>query len=162
MRIVFLDFDGVLNSIAGWRDRALLLRQKLSRLEWQARQLEPELVERLNQIIDATSAKVVVSSSWRHGFSADELQQILELAGFTGDVIDVTPDAQGEGLFERRRPVAIYRWLEQYRERLQVSAYVVLDDIDMSDYFGDEFVLTEHRHGLQPQHVEKAIEVLNR
>ena len=66
MRIVFLDFDGVLNSHAYFNART----EKFEDVG-EAGELDPTAVERLNRIIDATGALVVVSSSWRYARSRE-------------------------------------------------------------------------------------------
>ena len=54
MRVIFLDIDGVLN-----HDTSM----ELTKDYW----TKPEtyLIERLKKIIDATDAKIVLSSDWR-------------------------------------------------------------------------------------------------
>ena len=88
MRIIFLDFDGVLNSTPflsanlgkGWKSAG------------EAEALDPANVERLERLVRETAAAVVISSSWRHGRNLPSLCAILASRGFTGRVIGKTPD----------------------------------------------------------------------
>jgi hypothetical protein len=45
----------------------------------------------LNEIVACGEADVVVSSTWRYGKTAPELQEILDAEGFKGCVLDKTP-----------------------------------------------------------------------
>ena len=74
--MVFLDFDGVLAPIRHW-DRY--------------GGLDPGCIRVLNEIVAGAGADVVVSSTWRHGKTIGELQEMLEAEGFIGRVIDKTP-----------------------------------------------------------------------
>ena len=88
MRIVFLDFDGVLNSLPwlgagageGWQGAG------------EARALNPENIAHLNRIVSVTSARVVISSSWRHGRPLARLGEMLVERGFQGTALGRTPD----------------------------------------------------------------------
>jgi hypothetical protein len=122
--------------------------------------MKAKAIARLNAIVERTGAKVVVSSSWRHRWPLEKLRQVLRLAGASCEVIDVAPRAQGVGLGRHRRPMAIFAWLAQHRAATLDSGpvYVVLDDQNMPpDYFGAEFVQTSWQHGLQDEHVERAV-----
>ena len=54
-KIIFLDIDGVLNSVHNWPEN--LLHQSLT--------------NNLKHIVDKTGAKIVLSSSWKNFFSDD-------------------------------------------------------------------------------------------
>ena len=54
-------------------------------------ELDSKAVRYLNEIIAYTGAKVVISSTWRHGYTMKELRSILRKNGFDGSVIGVTP-----------------------------------------------------------------------
>ena len=73
-RVVFLDIDGVLNTIFSWGKRPL------------HETLDAERVQRIRHLCDVTGSVVVISSSWRMLFSVDELRQMLALP-----VIGCTP-----------------------------------------------------------------------
>jgi hypothetical protein len=75
-RILFLDFDGVLNS-RGF----LAMSRGLAISRYPHSEIDPEAVARVNRILERTEAEVVVSSSWRHGRTLAELQALLESHG---------------------------------------------------------------------------------
>lgn len=115
MRVIFLDFDGVIVTRRGPRSTAE---------EDQGRLLpDPALVARLNDITNATGAKVVVSSTWRLGRTVEDLRALLVAADFAGQVIDVTPwGVDGRHV---ERGYEIHDWLSRHPE---VESFVVLDD----------------------------------
>ena len=76
IKVVFLDFDGVLNSKEFFKSP----RHE----ESEAGALDPEAIARLNRLLAATGAVVVISSSWRHGYTVGALASMLESRGFVG------------------------------------------------------------------------------
>ena len=138
-RVVFLDIDGVLAPIRQW-DRY--------------GDLDPACIQVLNEIVMSAGADVVVSSTWRYGKTAPELQEILEAEGFKGCVLDKTPTgAPGEN-----RGDEIAAWLAEHA----VSGYVIIDDhVDMGELHA-HLVLTHPARGLQPADAPRAIAMLMR
>lgn len=88
MKVVFLDFDGVLNS------HRFMLEERAqggkSAIKGVAG-LDPKAITHVNYICGKTGAVVVVSSSWRYGHNLGELKDILLKAGCTAVVRDATP-----------------------------------------------------------------------
>jgi HAD domain in Swiss Army Knife RNA repair proteins len=138
-RVVFLDIDGVLAPIHRW-DRY--------------GELDPGCIRVLNEIVAGAGADVVVSSTWRHGKTVTELQEMLEAAGFIGRVIDKTPtDVLGAD-----RSDEIASWLAEHA----VDGYVIIDDHGDMGGLRTQLVLTHPAHGLQPADAPRAIEILKR
>jgi len=136
-RVIFLDIDGVLAPIRRW-DRY--------------GDLDPVCIRVLNEIVASGEADVVVSSTWRHGKTVTELQQMLEAAGFAGRVLDTTPtDTAGAG-----RADEIAAWLAEHA----VAGYVIIDDHANMGELHTHLVLTHPAHGLQPGDVPRAIAML--
>ena len=165
MKVIFLDFDGVLNGL-----ETNCPPSPIHPLLW----LCPPLVARVNHIIARTGAVVVLSTSWRtraHHTSAsamhmslDELREALRLAGFVGEVIGVTPDLARLDTIGRTGDVLwrcpprlkeIRAWLDAH----PVSAFVVLDDDGGAELAG-HFVHCSKRTGLTESDVEKAVRIL--
>jgi HAD domain in Swiss Army Knife RNA repair proteins len=139
MNIIFLDFDGVLN------DRKWLVR------DGARDDLDPERVKLLNWLVRATEAKIVISSSWRILHPLEELQLILDRAGFLGEILGVTPGGGGV------RGTQIQRWIDSNNFKGQ---FVILDDDSDMEHLMDRLVKTNFETGLQPQHVKSAIALL--
>jgi hypothetical protein len=164
-KVVFLDFDGVLNCKEFF---LLSMVERRSHREeedrdgdraWEllreASALDPVLIARLNRLLAVTGAAVVVSSSWRHGRTPEELREILGLRGFVGEVYGKTADYNGSW---EQRGDEIRDWLKEHPE---VTTYVVLDDDADMDAVRDRFIQTDmDGGGLLDTHVEQAILML--
>jgi hypothetical protein len=138
-RVIFLDIDGVLAPIRRW-DRY--------------GDLDPACIQVLNAIVAGSGADVVVSSTWRHGKTVAELQDMLEAGGFAGRVADKTP-AGGPGA---GRGEEIAAWLAEHA----AGSYVIIDDhADMGELRA-HLVQTHPAQGLQPADVPRALAVLVR
>ena len=160
MRLIFLDFDGVINTM-GTYGRFHAAGEVLSnRLP-----VEPSCMEILNRIIERTGAKVVVSSSWRNFARGDRtmLQGLLAREGFRGEVVGVTPpsfrlkELVRWGERDRnwsQRGDEIKKWLDEQPEKHE---FVVLDDDSDMDVVKDRFVQTDCREGLQEKHLEQVL-----
>ena len=160
MKIIFLDIDGVLNLRMQSRDRF-------------GSMFHPQFMENLKTLVDATGAKIVISSSWR--FSGLEImQEMWQSRGLTGEVIDITPftavyeASEDSGFLDRcERGCEIREWLKSN----PVESYVILDDDkDMLNEQLPYFVCTrdnwnhsdhEEGYGLTKECIEAAIKVLN-
>jgi hypothetical protein len=160
MKIIFLDIDGVLNS------QLWYVKTKGSR---KRDDLDTEAIGFLNNLIEKTGAKVVVSSTWRHSYTEDQLQDILDRNGFKGEVIGTTLDLRrgthGDCIL---RGNEILAWMKDHPAELgcayyDYKDYVILDDdSDMLFWQKDNFVQTDPYVGITPRIVFKARKILNR
>ena len=153
LKIIFLDIDGVLND-----------RQSKSRCRGFIG-IDDDKVKRLWEIVTATNAKIVLCSSWKSGWELQDKDSQNELANYLDRklkreglfLIDKTKDSGSD------RGNGIIKWLETKN----VSSWIVLDDEIFSDY--EECGIIPYliktsfyceRGGLQPEHVDKAIQLL--
>jgi hypothetical protein len=150
MKLVFLDFDGVLNS---W-DFLYGSREPFSSTSADEK-IDPEAVRRLNEITDRTGASIVVSSAWRIGKKVADLRELLHRHGVTGQVVGATPRN------DRTRGDQIAESLE-YHKRLgrEVDSFVILDDDNDMGGLTWALVKTTMAQGLQDEHVAQAVEIL--
>ena len=142
--LVFLDFDGVLNGYADPCGGGL-------------RGLDPVRVARLNRIVEATGAHVVVTSAWRRIHRERcQLADILNAVGFTGMVAGMTPC-----LPSADRGAEIEQWLECPPRRYRGAPLVILDD-DQYDLgrLSDRLVKTDPILGLTEADADRCIEML--
>ncbi len=158
-KIIFLDFDGVLNS------QLWYVSTKGNR---ERDDLDKEAIGFLNNLIKKTGAKVVVSSTWRLGRSIQELQDILNRNGFEGEVIDKTKDLRyGDGGAWSVRGNEIHCWLDENATKFGFSQfdfkhYVIFDDdSDMLYCQRNNFIQTDGYVGLTPTNTYKAEKILN-
>ena len=137
MKVVFLDIDGVLNDAVTTED----LMDDL---------LKKDHLDCLKMIIDATGAKIVLSSTWRLFSGArNDVKNALRTVGL--EFIDKTKEL-------RDRASEVQEWLSRHPD---VEQFVILDDEELSEKFPNNLVQTTFYHGLLPEHYEKAIKILN-
>ena len=171
MKVVFLDFDGVLNDgpfLRGIKSHGeSRVHNAKEGWDWIA-MVDPEKVERLNQIIDKTDCKFVVSSSWRIANTVEELQGYLDHHGFKGELIGYTPAK----LTNHLRGNEINWWLSGAKGKgHDVEAFVILDDNSDMGHLLNYLVQTDFDPkarglvgvpgGLQQRHVDEIVERLN-
>lgn len=145
MNVIFLDFDGVLNS------RKYCLSQVKGGVA-----IDPAKMVLLKQLVDATGAQIVLSTSWREHWQKDdstgrEIDRIFRTYGLR--ILDKTP-MLGAG-----REQEIKTWLDDHPE---VMNFVVLDDAFLgAEYLKGHFVKTSYYvSGLNEADVQKAIGIL--
>ena len=169
MKIIFLDIDGVLSTIN-------------TRYNY----FESDCVNRLNTILDATAAKIVISSTWRKGRTLQQLQKLFITQGDKrkivknpisidpSTIIGVTPDfntleeqdfrikLNDDMLFGRG--LEICAWLEaSIKSNITIESYAVLDD-DVADIAPHlhRHIKTHTHYGLNDEDVLKTIQILDR
>jgi hypothetical protein len=161
-RIIFLDFDGVLNHELWYKQR------KASQWLPGDIDLSRESVALLNGLVADTGAKVVVTSTWRLGRTTEELQATLDAVGFEGEVLGKTVDAR-IGLYQEcvLRGNEVLFWMQNHENYLGCShtdfkSYVILDDdSDFLLWQQHNFIHVDRYCGLTPNVVFKAKKILS-
>lgn len=157
IKVIFLDIDGVLNGDNG---------SPLFSEGWPISHLETNLIEKINQIVEALDqiseikTKIVISSSWRVRFTLPEMIEMLQTKGLRVEIIGVTPR-----LFPKKMSLPVERgqeikaWLQDIKE-YQVNKFVILDDeSDMMD-LKNFLIKTNYKTGITDADVNKAINML--
>lgn len=147
-KVLFLDFDGVLNN------DATLTKVENNVEPYRHCGLESTLVEILNKILDATGAKVVFSTSWRTIYDDKRLVELLERWGFRhGDrVIGRTPKR-----WSSSREFEIEEWLLEHNS--PGMKFLVLDDAHTRFVASGNQILTSMERGLLDEHVAAAVQI---
>lgn len=167
-KLVFLDFDGVLNSS---EFAAHLSRNSESAQDRMGLDLfDPNAVECMNRIVDATGAKIVVTSSWRY-LGLAKLQKLWKERGLHGEIVGMTSLHVVDELilengiewleretYESPRSEEIAHWLKSYDIN---GNYVILDDLPMPKELQAHFVQVNPKFGLSDLQVKQAITILN-
>jgi len=158
VKVIFLDFDGVLNSDAYFEKLGPLPRKQEHApppgVPEDFAQIDAEAVARLSVIVARTGAVVVLSTTWRYLFDLDVIESALAAFGFVGEIIGRTPTDP----IQRGEQIAA--WIRH--QPSPPESYVVLDDDDV-DILGevrDRLIKTDFKDGLQDRHVETAVALL--
>lgn len=185
MKVIFLDFDGVLNSkrflksfvsvskkgpsteemalLQRWNPRWLRAGLSPDRLVNLSRMLDRRAVDRLNLLVAATGASVVVSSDWRLMMQLPGLLTMLRYAGYDGEILDETISWQQmakrlslptDRKFEPPRGKFIEAWLREHPEATDI---VILDDRGDMEPFLWHLVQTDEEVGIQGHDLKYAI-----
>lgn len=162
MKVIFLDVDGVLNSL----DDLKIYREK-NNIQGCILydHVEDRPLKLLREIIDVTDAKIVISSSWRLGYLRNHKETIHDslfnklenrLKDYDITIYDVTPSLP----YGYERGDEIHKWLEDHTD---VENFIIFDDdSDMSIYSStNNFLQTTYEHGLTEEIRDKAIQILN-
>lgn len=147
MKVIFLDIDGVLNS---WRyDQARTAEQG---------NIDETRLPLLHQIVSATGAIIVLTSSWRKHWERD-----FDKSDAIGQALDQLFRAHGLAIYDKtivldsnNRTEEVRDWLDRH----EVEAFVIIDDISFGwEELQPHLVKTNHRigRGLNQTHVAQAI-----
>lgn len=156
--IIFLDVDGVLNSMAYLKGKDI------------GEEIDMRAAKHLAKIYKECDCRIVLSSSWRELRSSEtegphSMYKYLEncLGKYRMEIVDVTP------VIMSNRPEEIAAWLKENGNK--VKNFISLDDdFDEKHYrnFGlgghlvrtEFYVNDETKGGLQAEHVKKAKRIL--
>ncbi len=157
MKIIFLDLDGVANTIEDYKREKYVLTVGNS-VFGDGPPLNAAMVARVQKIAETAGAAIVLSTSWR--LAPIDLVEYLSKNGITAPIIDQTPRLPGVTSTGRnfQRSDEIARWLMDHPE---VESFVILDDMEEAG-LGTRLVKTQETVGLQDEHVEEALAILAR
>ena len=149
MKVLFLDFDGVLNSsrtCAAFDGYPFNLKGDLPQFDHVA-------IALIRKVCEQTGCKVVISSTWRRGTSLQEIKDVMDLP-----VIDRTPMGREHGLpLSAERGHEIANWLERNPHVVQ---YAIVDDECFDIHQRGRLVQTSQEDGLRWEDYEKLLELL--
>lgn len=152
MNIIFLDFDGVLDTATY---DFMLISNGMSSCDGNGRPIfDPKCILNLERIIKATEAKIVVTSSWREIDSLIELRNMWIERKMPGEIMDVTPIIGGD----RQRGDEIDQWLVSNGQR--DAKYIIIDDLPIecfNPHHYNHFVPINPINGIMSEDVITAI-----
>ena len=138
MKIIFLDIDGVLNSLTSKRDPSGRFGRKA--------------FENFKLILDALpDTVVVVTSTWRYNYTLTEMKTYFHEVGIDPRrIADMTSDLRRDDGMIRHSPgrdEEIRAWLAQHPD---VDRFAILDDVDLEQMTGleEHFFQTDFDEGL--------------
>lgn len=151
-KLIFLDFDGVMNN--RWNNLYRNIHHLPEKDEFGVL-FDPDCIAALKHIIDETGAEVVVSSSWKDYMAMDEIRDMWRKRNLPGTPIDVTPT------ISQHRGEEIVAWMAAHPNPCQ---FVIIDDEPCDQFQSHQLphlITTNNFEGLTMPIAIKAIEVLN-
>lgn len=148
MKVVFLDIDGVVNTLYIGKN----LKSKYF-TEYDRRVGNEQAVRWLSKLCLDTGAVIVISSTWRHA-GIDVCRECLYNSGLDTEITiyDTTPNVFGS------RGTEIKTWLDVHPE---VTDFVILDDdTDMDELIG-RLVQCNPSKGFLGDEYQQAISLLS-
>ena len=154
MKIIFLDFDGVMDT--SYYDHILSKEGKPGNDEYGA-VFDPYCIQNLKRIIEETEADIVVSSSWKYMMSYQDFLNMWKDRELPGFITDVTPNP----VDRRKRGDEIDAWIEECKTECQ---YVIIDDLEANNFNEHQIsrlLIVNPFFGLDEKTAERAIHILN-
>lgn len=145
MKVIFLDFDGVINDYISINE------------------INDYNVVALKRIIDETNAKVVVTSShkyiWQKNNNIEGLSNSYYIKGLKEkgiNVFDYTPFIKHSIKDKREQEI-----LEYLKSHPEITQYVILDDDYIIESLKEHEIFLDLQAGLKEKHIIPAIRILN-
>ena len=168
-KIIFLDFDGVLNT--EHYQRLLSYQGKAWRDEYGAL-FDPEAVLQLRRIVEATNADIVIESSWKF-YGLEAMQEMWKERNLPGKILDITPSSVSDSwlltanlddidpALGHCKGMEIASWLSDNASK--EARYVIIDDeCVIMESQSPHFLLADPYNGITAEIADKAISILNR
>jgi hypothetical protein len=156
--LLFLDIDGVLNSVAHYKRR---FEKHGHVVGHEIETLDVAAVKRLQTIVERSGCLIVISSTWRKIYPLGAIVKALQTQGYDGNppVVGMTPVINA--FCEHRRGREVARFLESYGRFTGTDPnYVCVDDD--SDFFKDQnLVQCDNEYGLTDEDVERIVTMLS-
>ncbi len=139
MKVIFLDFDGVINENANSDDF-----------------VNPLFVNEIKKIMDKTDAKIVVTSNKRKEKSFCYQKYIKPLLQMGVEIYDYTPFVNGK--LEETRELEIESYLKNHPE---IQEFVIIEDDYVMQRLYDHQVFIEYSNGFVSEYIDPTLRILN-
>lgn len=150
MKIIFLDVDGVINSIQKLKEVYYLTNKPHSGIDYP---FDDICLNNLKELINETEAKIVVTSTWR---KTQEGRKRLEEEL---DKYDLLKDLIGYTKVLENRAIEIKDYLNNLEGNIQ---YIILDDDYISKSFNKYLIKCDNYYGFREAEKERAIKELTK
>lgn len=167
-KIIFLDFDGVLNTE---HNQNMLLYKGKAWKDKHGAFFDLKAVAELNRIVEETKADIVIESSWKY-LGLEAMRQMWRDRNMPGNVIDVTPSSASNNWLlnanldemdpahTQWKGMEIASWIAENLH--DEDRYVIIDDeYVILDSQLPHFILTNPYDGIIPELANRAIKLLN-
>jgi len=151
MKVLFLDIDGVLSSLASQSQPKVEISWAIPE-ERLVEDFDPDCIARLITIVKQTGASIVISSSWRKLFEKQTLVNHFKKYGIDC-IVDMTPD------LKQHRGLEIQAWLNEHKD---IEKFAILDDDNDMFHLAPYLIKTNWKYGLTEDNANKVIEMLGK
>lgn len=151
MKIIFLDFDGVMDTAY---HNTVLVSKGLQETDEYGVIFDPMCIKNLETIIKSTRADIVVTSSWKYLMSYEELLKMWNARNLPGFITDTTPN------ISNHRGDEIDAWIRECKTECE---YVIIDDLDsrnFNEHHLPHLITVNSYNGLDEIAAKQAIEIL--
>ena len=157
-KYIFLDIDGVLNSMDFLHLNILNARINdtvYTNKDVHGSLFDPRCVLALDTLIKATDADIVISSDWRFS-GLDAMRKLWSDRGLSGNIVGITSFCVGI------RGCDIDDYIKINDINPTTDSFIIIDDND--DFFNDQLpylIKTDPKFGLSFNDVLKGVSILN-
>lgn len=152
MKIIFLDFDGVIST-----NRAWIAQEHIKHFDM--RWLDPIACGLIAKLCARYDYKIVVTSTWRK-YGYERVSACLSIVGLFEYLHDdwCTQDLWSSGSSSGSRPLEIDAWL---LDNSDVTDYLIIDDdsFDWTDQQRNNWIKTNQLDGFSTLDFEKVINI---
>ena len=151
--IIFLDFDGVVETIYWEKDNYGTLT--LNSLKKYPREYlnNTQAIGWLNELYKKIPYNIVISSTWRIGMNIQQLQDLLERSGFDKKIkiIGTTP------ILHQKRGKETQKWIDDNHFK---GKFIIVDDDNDMCHLSEHLIKTDSLLGFTIYDYQKSLEVL--
>lgn len=164
-KIIFLDFDGVLNSVRSVvADQKCINAVKVKYDLLADKQIttgfDPVAVKLIAEIVRRTGARIIVSSAWRKAISLRDIRDMFHREFNWPDGEDELIIGVTGSVDNGHRGTEIQNWIDEHAVGVRNFQYIIVDDsYDFHDHQMKRFIQTDPYNGMSYQDYSKALEL---
>ena len=151
----FLDIDGVMAT-----SHQFYTNRKKWHDVYDCYRFDEKCVKVLNDIIQKTDPIIILSSDWKDHYSIEQMNAIFEWNGVNSVISDFTGSSWGV-IFKSAQQLEecrAYEILEYVKKHDIDGNWVAVDDLDLTQWIPDNFVLTPRvNEGIKQSNIKEKI-----
>ena len=161
MKLIFLDFDGVINSNKYFASKIFIKEYNTCGGDYHPIKLDKKKIKLINKLVHESGASVVVSSAWRLQYCVCELNDLLKQRGAEFAVIDTTPIFDNGSIL---RTVPRGEEIQLYIDTICIEpeSFVIIDDYADMLHLSKYLVQTDSEVGITEEDVKNALQILEK
>lgn len=154
MKVVFLDFDGVIN-IPMWDIKGEIYRYNSPS---DGKVNDFQAICWLNQLCIKSNANIVLTTSWRNTRTQEFLAKLLYDSGLNPKIKVIGKTPRIDLSSTDKRSFEIFQYLE---DNVEIKKFVILDDKKICGCLQKFWVKCNSNYGFKEPEFKKALNILN-